>query len=477
VEIRKKVLTSLRWTATARFLGQLISWAITIVVIRVLSPADYGLMAMATVFLSFLYLVNTLGLDAVLVQREQLDEFTRRQVFGIVIVVNSAFFLSLFLAAPLIAAFFGESRLGLIVKVLSAQFLLLIFETLPQSQLEREIDFKRMSVVDLATMIVGSLITLTLAFVGMGVWALVWGHLATITSRMIGLNLISRCLCWPSFSLRGFQDSMSFGGYVTLDRVLWFFFAETDKFIGGKLLGKELLGYYAVANHLALLPVKKLAGLINAIAFPAFARVQTEPAQVRSYLLKAVRLMSFVSFPVFLGVASVAAELVEVLLGEKWRQVGLLLQILAFVMPMRMIATVLPPALWGVGRPDVSATNFLIAALIMPVAYYLGAHAGVVGLALAWLVAYPLVFIISVARTCRVLGIAARAFFGSMTRPAAASFVMLGMVLAAKGHTFDDLGIVVQLLQLVAIGCIAYATIVLAWHRDGLREAWDLLRR
>ena len=139
--------------------GQLVSWAITIFVIRLLSPGDYGLMAMAMVLVSFLILLNTLGLDAVLVQEKDLDEQTRRQVFGMVILLNTFYFLLVLLGAESVAGFYGEPALTPVLQVLSIQFLLLIFETLPQSRLEREIEFAGRSIVELVTLVLGSLTT------------------------------------------------------------------------------------------------------------------------------------------------------------------------------------------------------------------------------------------------------------------------------------------------------------------------------
>jgi O-antigen/teichoic acid export membrane protein len=477
MDIRLKVLTALSWTATARFISQLFSWIITIVVIRLLSPSDYGLMAMAVFSLSFLYLLNTFGLDAVLVQKRDLDAITRRQVFGILIFLNMFFFFLLFLAAVPIAKFFSEPRLVAMIRVLSFQFVILIFETLPRSQLEREIDFKKMSIVDLITMMLGSLITLILAFAGFGVWALVGGSLATVTTRTVGLNFIAPCWCWPSFSLRGMRQSMSFGGFATVDRGLWFLFSETDKFIGGKLLGKDLLGFYAVASHLASLPITKVAGLINAVAFPAFAKVQDDLEKAGSYLLKAVRVMSIVVFPVFLGMSSVAPEMVELFLGDKWQDASLPLQILSLVMPLRMVSILLPPLLWGIGRPQVSATNYLIAALVMPAAFYVGAGWGPAGLAFAWLSAYPVVFLVSVIRAMRVIKLAAKSFIVAMVRPALASVGMYGAVMAAKAYPVMEMSIIAEFVLLVVLGALAYTALTMLVNRAGIHEAWELFGR
>ncbi|MEZ5501388.1 MAG: lipopolysaccharide biosynthesis protein [Halioglobus sp.] len=478
MDIRSKVMSALRWSAAARFTGQAVSWAITIMVIRLLAPGDYGLMAMAMVLVSLLVLLNTLGLDAVLVQEKALDQQLRRQVFGVVIVVNSLYFALLFFGAGAIAGFYGEPALKPIVQVLSVQFLLLIFETLPQSQLEREIDFARRSIVDFATLVIGSLTTLVLALLGYGVWALIWGTLATNATRMVGLNAIARNLVWPSFSLRGMRGHFAFGGFVTLDRGLWFLFSESDKFIGGKMLGNQLLGYYAVASQLASLPIHKISGLLNSVAFPAFshAHANTSPETVHGYLLKATRLLGIVAFPVFFGMSSIAEPIIATLLGEKWLPAAPLLQLLGVVMPFRLLSNVFPPLLWGVGHPGTSASNFVIAALLMPMAFYAGTRWGVIGLAYAWLGMYPVVFLVTAVRTCRVVGVGLADYLAQMMRPVAAGMIMYATVYFMRPVAYGSVGEWLYLAQLVLVGIVAYGVAMLLIDRDGLRETLELVR-
>lgn len=478
MDIRSKVTSALRWSAASRFLGQLVSWAITIVVIRLLSPGDYGLMAMAMVVVSFLILLNTLGLDAVLVQEKALDERTRRQVFGVVIVVNVFFFLLVFLGAGPIAALYGEQQLVPVLRVLSLQFLLLIFETLPQSHLERNIEFAQRSIVDLVTLVLGSLTTLALALAGLGVWALVWGTLVTNAARMVGLNLICRSLVWPSFSLRGMGRHFSFGGFVTFDRGLWFLFSESDKFIGGKVLGNHLLGYYAVASQLASLPINKISGLLNSVAFPAFSRAHANAGSdaVRAYLLKATRLLAIAAFPVFFGISCTAQPLVAALLGEKWLPAAPLLQLLGVVMPFRLLSNVFPPLLWGIGRPRTSAGNYLLAAILMPLAFYTGTRWGVIGLAYAWLAMYPLVFLLTALRTCRIVSVSLADYAAQMARPLAAASAMYAVVWVLGDVALGESGEWFHLVQLVVAGMAAYGGAMLLVDRRGLSETLELIR-
>lgn len=478
MEIRGKVMTALRWSAAARFLGQAVSWAITILVIRLLSPGDYGLMAMAMVVVSLLVLLNTLGLDAVLVQDKMLDELMRRKIFGIIVVVNCAFFLLLYFGAPAVAVFYAEPELTPIVQILSVQFLLLIFETLPQSKLEREIDFAGRSVVDFTTLVLGSLTTLALALAGQGVWSLIWGTLATNATRMLGLNLIARNLVWPSFDWRGMRKHLAFGGFVSGDRGLWFLFSESDKLIGGKLLGNQLLGYYAVASQIASLPIHKISGLLNSVAFPAFshAHAHTSAHTVQGYLLKATRIIGIAAFPVFFGISCTAEPIIACLLGEKWLPAAPLLQLLGVVMPFRLLSNIFPPLLWGVGHPGTSASNLLIAAVLMPAAFFVGTQWGVIGLAYAWLCVYPLVFVVTALRTCKVVGARIGDYFQQLLRPVAAGMTMYATVYFMRHHVFGSNGDWVYLLQLVLIGMLAYGAAMMLIDRSSLRETLELVR-
>jgi O-antigen/teichoic acid export membrane protein len=478
MDIRSRVMSALRWSAAARFFGQAFSWAITILVIRLLAPGDYGLMAMGVVLVSFLFLLNTLGLDAILVQEKELAEETRRQIFGVVIIANCACFLLLFFGAGTAAEFYGEAQLEAIVQVLSLQFLILIFETLPQSRLEREIEFAQRSIVDFTTLVLGSLVTLVLALMGYGVWALVWGMVANTLFRVIGLNLISRALVWPSFSFSGLSGRFSFGALVSTDRALWFVFSESDKFIGGKLLGQHALGYYAVARQIASLPIQKLAGLLNAIAFPAFSRAHAAEVEskVRDYLLTATRILSIAAFPVFFGLSCTAETVVHALLGEKWLPAAPLLQLLALVMPFQLLNNIFSPLLWGVGKPGTSASNYAIAAVFMPLAFFAGAQWGVLGLAYAWLAMYPVVFVITAFRACRGVGISLWMFLAEMVRPVLASIAMYACVLYLKTCLDPEMPVWWQLGALVGTGVVVYAAAILLVAREGLRETIALVR-
>ncbi len=476
MDIRAKVLSGLRWTVTARFAGQLFNWVVTIIVIRILSPEDYGLLAMATVFVSFLSLLSTLGLDVPLVQKKDLTESERRQIFAAIVLANLTIFVGLLVFAPLIANFFDEPELSTIVRVMSIGFIFEIFIILPLVQLDKEIAFKHRSIVELISMVLASTSVLFFAHQGLGVWSLVFGSLILNAGRTIGMNIISPAWCKPDFFFSGLKQLLSSGGSVVLGRGLRYVHAESDKLIGGRVMGADMLGYYAVAYNLASFPIEKLSGLIQSIAFPAFSRAQQVSDKTGVYFLKANQVACTIAFPAFLGISCTAPELVKIFLGEKWELVILPLQILALVMPFRALGNIITPLLWGIGKPGVNAVNLLIASIVMSISFLIGAQWGAYGLALSWISAFPLVYYIFLRRTCPLIGITVSDCLKAMAGPAISSVVMFVSVTWLNPFVFGSSGDVLHLVQLIAIGVVSYLSFMWLFFRSSVLVVLDLLK-
>lgn len=472
---RAQILSGIRWTAGARFAAQLGTWAVTLVVIRILSPADYGLLAMATLFIALLSMFGEFGLGSALVQQPELDEAMLQRVFGIVLLVHFALAVLLVLGAPLIAAFFSEPRVVPVVRVLSLQFIIAAFVVVPDALLQRAMKFKGRSLIELGAVLTGSAATLFLALSGYGVWALVAGTLVAQLLKAIGLNVLVPYLRSPRFSLQGLRPLLRFGGHTTLSQLLWVAYVQVDVLIGARLLGKEALGFYSVALHLASLPIQRLSGIVNQIAFPAFARLQDDLARVGAHVLAATRVLSFVAFPVLWGISSIAPEIADVILGPKWQSAALPLQVLGLIMPLRVVAYFVPNAIQGIGRTDILLVNSLWGLAVAPPLLFLGAyHWGLPGLSLAWLVASPLLFLQAMARTLPAIGLRIAELGRAMAPAAGAGLVMYGAVAGARQILPVERGGFIQLAMLIIIGALAYTSASLLVNRRGIDETLAL---
>lgn len=474
--LREQALSGFRWHTSAKLASQVITWAITLVVIRLLTPEDYGLLAMATVFVVFLAAFSEFGLGAAVIQKIDVDESLLRRVFGATLVIHFSLAALLVLAAPLAATFYDEPRVIPIIRVLSLQFVIAAFAVIPNAQLQRRMEFRNRSLLDLSAAIIASVTALALALAGEGVWALVASTLISQTWKTIGLNRLAPFLHWPEFSVRGMRSLLRFGGQITASQVLWVFFSQVDILICGKWLGKEILGFYSVAMHIASLPSQRVLGIINQVAFPTFSRMQDNVHKVGENVLLGIRILSFFAFPLMWGISSTAQEIVEVILGEKWALSAIPLRILGLVMAMRMITNFVPAAIQGMGRSDILLRNAFWAAAILPLAFLIGVNWGLLGISLAWLAVSPFLFIQSMSRILPALGLRMNQLLKAMMPAAGSAFVMYAAVTVSRYIFTDGQEGVLRLCVLVAVGALTYCIVSFWFNRKGMYEVLEILR-
>jgi teichuronic acid exporter len=249
-----------------------------------------------------------------------------------------------------------------------------------------------------------------------------------------------------------------------------------DGLIIGKIAGKEVLGVYTVAMHLAKLPLAKVIAVVQPIAFPTFARLQHDLPRVARTVLLAVRSMMLIGCPMFFGLSAVAPELVDVVLGPSWEAARLPLQILPLVMPVRMLANLVLPAVHGIGRADIAVRNTAQAMVAMALAFVIGSHWGVIGVSLAWVLMYPPVVALNLRRTLAALSLTRIDILRAMAKPLAAAALMYLMVVAGRETLPEGLPAVARLALLIGVGVVTYLVATLSFNRDDLRALMRLAR-
>ncbi|MCL2656171.1 MAG: lipopolysaccharide biosynthesis protein [Betaproteobacteria bacterium] len=425
----KEFNRALRWLAAGRLAAQTLSWAITILVIRLLTPADYGLAAMVSTVSTLITLVAEFGFGVALIQAREISREQSANVFGAAIVFGILSSLVMMALAPVAVTFYGEARLAHIVPVTAASFSIAALATLPDAQLRRELRFRALSFIDFISALTGGLTTLALAFQGKGVWALVYGPLAANTARVIVLHIIIPDRIMPRFQLRKAFQIIRFGGQITIARFATYLVTQSDILIAGRFLGKDAVGYYSVALDLAMLPLSKIMNIVNQAALPTLSKMDRETSDdQRPKLLDALRRVGYVIFPGIWGIAAVAPWLVPGFLGPKWASAILPLQIVCAILPIRMVSTLVSTAITSFGRADIELRNGLTAMFIFPLAFFAGVHFGVVGLAGAWCIALPLNLFITLFRSKKVLGFGHFEIGMALSRPAMYSGLMVILV-------------------------------------------------
>ena len=297
-----------------------------------------------------------------------------------------------------------------------------------------------------------------LALLGAGVWALVLGTLLGAIARSAALLVLGERV-WPLFSLRGIGEHLKFGLTLVGNRVSYFIVVQSDVLIGSAFLSTTEIGQYSVALQLATLPMTKVMGTINQLTLPLVAGQQSDRSRVRQTVLASIGVISLVAFPVLWGISAVAPELVRVLFGPKWLQVVPALTILPLVVPIRMVCSVMFTTSLALGNRQLDLRNTIINFAVIPGGFFVGAHWGLTGLCLSWLVSVPLAYAFSVPAVLRVIGVRVLDLTAECGPPAVAAGVMCAAIMSLR-IALADQSAITALGMLCAAGAVVYVAVV-----------------
>lgn len=463
------------WRSGSQLVAQLITWAATFLVIRLLAPGDYGLFAMTQVVLVFLNLVNGYGFASALIQSESIDDRRVRQLFGMLVLVNGGLAATQLLLAPFAAAYFREPMVADLLRVQALLYVSTPFNALAHALLGRRIDFKTPAKVNLVAAALSAASAVGCAAAGMGVWTLVVAAIVLFWTRAVGVTVAARCFVWPSFRFDGAGDVARYGGALALVQVLWFIQSQADILIAGRLVGPHELGIYTTSLFLTQILASKFVPPLNDVAFASYSRMQADRDTMQGAFLKAVRLIMLVAMPFYLGMAATAEPLVLTVLGPQWAATADLVPILALAMPMMTLQILFAPATNALGRPGIALRTGLAGAILLPAAFLAGIHWGLVGLAWAWLVGMAMLLAVTIMLSLPAIGASWRGLAAAVAPGLAASLAMAAAV-ALLDSLLRDFGPGERMALLAPFGALVYAGLLLLFARPLVEEVLALVR-
>jgi O-antigen/teichoic acid export membrane protein len=461
------------WTAGAKWSSQLLSWASLIIVARLLSPADFGLVGMATLYLGLVTLLSEFGVGtAVLVLRDLKEEQIGQLNCVSLLIGFGCFLASCGLSRPL-GVFFHAPKLPAVVVAMSTMFIILGLRSVPYSLLQRDMRFKLLSVLETGQSICQALSTLVLAFLGLGYWSLVVGNIAGSAL----LTITTAFYCRHGFAVprpASIWHALRFSSHILVSRLCWYAYSNADFLVAGRVLGPAPLGEYTFGWNLATAPIEKVSGVVVRVTPAFFAAVQDEHAALRRYLRVLTEVLGIVTFPATFGLALVAHEFVPLALGRKWSGAIVPLELLAFYASFRVIVTLLPQVLNVVGETRFGMRNAIATAIIMPTAFYIGSRWGTTGIAAAWIITYPVVVIPLYWRTLSKIGLGVREYMQGVVPPLNGSIAMAVAVEAVKWSMHRGWPLMPRLMLEIVAGGLAYVAVMLGVYRSRMLALWQL---
>jgi PST family polysaccharide transporter len=382
-EIKSRAIKSLKWSALSQLAQVSIPSLVMLILARLLTPEDFGVVGVAMIAIGFAQIFQDFGLGKTLIQREERIEESANIVFWSNLAFGLVIYLVLFLVAPQISVFFHDSRVSNVLRILCIQIILTSLTTVHFSLLQREFEFKRIFAVRLFPSITPVIVSLPLALMGQGVWALVWG---TLAGSLVQVVLVWRMSQWrPSLTLNLelAKEIYGFGIWVFSEMLLGWLIVWGDSIVLGHFLGVDELGVYRVGFTFIAFIFSLAFSPIIPIAYSAFSRLQTNKEDLRLSFLKMVRLIALISLPLGVALASLAEPVSILIFGHKWMGVEIVIAIIGLKLGMDYLVSINPEIYRATGRPEANTKLLLVnIAYYIPV-YILAAPHGLFAFCLA----------------------------------------------------------------------------------------------
>ena len=444
------------------------------VLARLLTPQDFGLIAMVTAVTGFVALFKDAGLSMATVQRAEITQAQVSTLFWVNVALSCAVMLVVAALAPVLAWFYNEPRLVWITLALSATFVLGGLTVQHQALLQRQMRFKDLALVDIVSLAAGILTAVVLASMGATYWSLVGMVGGTAATNCLMVWLISGWRPGPPVRASGVRSMLRFGGGLTTFSALNYFTRNADNMIIGFSLGSGPLGIYSKGYGLLLMPIRQFSAPVSAVAVPALSRLQENPEAYRRFLRRAVSVLAFVGMPIVAFSAVAAHDLVRVLLGPSWGEVATVFQLLA---PAALMGTLNVVPGWlctSLGQTRKMVYWACFSAPIMVAGFAIGVRWGINGVAVAVSITWTCLQAWFIVYACRSSPVSWRDVLACAWRPllsAAAGSAAVGLLSRAP----VELGLPIVR---VAVNLMGFGVTYLTVHSGlpgGRRELTSML--
>jgi teichuronic acid exporter len=435
--IKQKTIAGLKWSAAERFFSQGIRFVISIFIARMLSPADYGIIGMIMIFIEISGVFVSGGFGAALIRKQDRSDTDLSTVFYYNIAISIFFYLLLFITAPYIASFYGNSILIPVIRVVGLNVIIGAFGAIQSTILNIRIDFKTQTKISLITLVISGTIGITMALKGYGVWTLVVQQLVQ--------TLISTILLWvfikwqPKliFSGNSFRELFGFGSKLMLSGLIDATYNNIYQVIIGKMFTSADLGFFTRAKLLAQQPSSNITGVIQRVTFPVLSEMQNNLPQLESNYRKLLKMSAFVIFPLMLLLGALSEPLIKILLTDKWLPAVPLLQVLCIAYMFYPVHAINLNLLQVKGRSDLFLKLEIIKKIITTIILFVTAPLGVLAMCVGIVVSSLISLVINTHYTGKLINIG---FFDQLRdiMPILILSIVSGVVAYAPSFVIED---------------------------------------
>ncbi len=463
--LSQKVVKGGFWVFFLRIVNRGFSLIRLIILARILSPNDFGLMGIALLTMSALETFSQTGFQAALIQKKEDIKSYLNSAWTVLILRGFILFIILYFIAPYAAIFFKAPEAKPIIRVIGFAILFQAFTNIGVIYFQKELEFNKQFIYQFSGTLADFIVAVTAILILKNVWALVLGSLAGNIVRCFVSYFIHPYKPHLSFDLKKIKELFGFGKYIFIQKIFHFLINQGDDIFVGKVLGVTLLGFYQLAYRISNMPATEITHVVSQVTFPAYSKLQDHEGKIKRALTKTLKLTSLITIPLASGICILAPEFTKVFLGEKWMPMVPAMQVMCFFGALRSIGAAFGPIYYALAKLHIplkiSIFRFIF---LVAIIYPLSINWGILGTAIA----ITLSGIVSFCLTCKgimnILNINMVSLFKPVFFPILASIGMLLTVFTIKTYVMK-INDYFSIFLLVIIGGLVYLGLILIKYR------------
>jgi O-antigen/teichoic acid export membrane protein len=470
---------SVKWSFLYNIVPRLVTPFSTMILAGLLSPADFGLVAIATFIVALAQIVVEMGLGKAVIRAQENVEEAASVSFWMSLLVSLSIYAVLWLISPWIAQLYANHEVVNVIRVAAIMLPLTALMAVPKSLLRRNMEFNRLFWVYSSFLIIQAVMSVILAFFGFGAWSVIWGQLiGTLATVFITWSLIR----WrPKLMIKWaiLRVLLGFSIWVMVGAFQEWLFSYADNAIAGVFLGVQGLGIYALGFNIAIVVPNFIAAALSDVAYPTFCKIQNDPAEVGKSLVSLQRLTAAVLFPIAMGIAAIASPAIELLYGQKWAGLGTVVALLVVMPGLSGIWALNDTAYQAIGKPNISAKISGGTLLFLLPLMWMAAPYGLVLFTLARFAAAWLRPLGNIFWGVRMLNVSVKEQFKSLISPFSNSIIMFIVVFLLITWSSPLAGWTgwIKLSSSVLAGMIIYILLTWLTNRELLNQLISSVRR
>lgn len=430
-DLKSKVIIGVIWRTTEQFGVQIVNFGVAIILARLLGPEAFGTIALLTIFIALSEVIANAGFGQALIQKKDADDLDFNSVFYFSCAVGVLLYLILFFVAPLVAKFYDIPLLKILLRVLSIRVVLDMIGSIQNSYLSRNMLFKKSFFIAFPSTVLAGVVGILMAYLGYGVWALVWSSLSGCLSNLILRWFVIGWRPSLAFSYERLHLLWGFGSKILASNFLDTFFHQLYNIIIGKVYTPKDLAFYAKGDNMPKIGMTCIQGAISSVIFPAFSKIQNDIDKLKEAMHKTMRVASIIVFPMMFGLAMMSKPIILLLLGDEWAQVIPFMQISCVIYAFWPIHAISLQAIQAMGHSNIFLRLEIYKKTLLLLVLFGTFQHSVLMIALGRLIITPLTVVINIRPNIKLIGYSFKDLFCDLYKSIIVSivFIIVGGVL------------------------------------------------